>query len=179
VALYDDLHAYLRATPWAIPCATTASVAIVGWSRQLSALTGWPRRLAIPYGVALAGFLSVTTTPSSWTLVAAGASRRTASWSFQPVRPSDLLRISEQSLNVWLAVPLGAMAAVVALSHGSVVAPAVAVAAPPFAEAFQWLFPQLGRSAFLLQDVGDNWEGLVIGLGVASAVFAKLHLKRK
>lgn len=160
---------YLDATPWALPVALVGGVLVAACSPVVARWTRVPFWLVLGVGLAWTGFLSVTATPSAmpWVSTDLGLGQGgTLSWQVDTISWSSLTRVSERSLNVWLAVPLGLTSLLLARARRSVVPLLLAAAAPVAVESLQWAVPQLGRAGFLMEDVTLNWTGLAGGAAV-------------
>lgn len=94
-----------------------------------------------------------------------------------PLPASELLSLSEATLNVALFVPLGAMVAFVPRRRDRLAVAAGAAALPVALEATQLLVPALGRSC-QTADVFDNSTGLLVGLGLGATSTAIARVLR-
>jgi len=155
---------FFRATPWAIPLTAFALVALILISRPVGRGLRTRPVLAWLYLSAIAGYLSVTTTPSS----SAGywSTSQTINFQVQLGAARDLFSLTADSLNVWVTVPLGVSAVLVSWAGRKWTPVATAPLLPLAAESLQFLLPELGRSAFFLTDVVANWVGLAMGAAV-------------
>lgn len=162
---------YLDATPWAAPLVLLAALVLAGVAGPLARRHGLPTWVVYAAGLSWATFVAVTATPSElpWVRTDRGLGDG-AVWSLgtDTVSWPDLTRVNEPSLNVWLAVPLGATALLLALALRRWWPLLLAVATPLVAESLQMLVPQLGRVGFLLADVALNLAG--VGLGVLAGL---------
>lgn len=162
------LEVFFRGTPWAIPLTGLACLLLIPAARPLSRWLRVHAILAWLLCAAIAGYLSVTVTPSN----DAGDWSRSQSFSGQVevLSPRDLMTLTSESLNVWVTVPVGFLAILVAALGGRVQVCAVVVALPALSEGVQYAVPALGRSAFLLTDVVANWAGVILGAVPAALV---------
>lgn len=169
---------YLQATPWAVPLFLAAGFLLVLLAPVLGRWTGLPAWLVLAAGLAWTGFLAVTATPSElpWVRTDLGLGEgNTVSLAVDTIDWSSLTEVSERSLNVWLAVPLGLTSVLLAWARRSPTPLFLAVLAPLAVESLQWLVPQLGRAGFLMADVSLNATGLALGAGAGLLLVPLLH----
>ncbi len=169
---------YLQATPWAVPLFLAAGFLLVLVAPVLGRWTGLPPWLVLAAGLAWTGFLAVTATPSEfpWVRTDLGLGEGNAvSLRVDTISWASLTEVSERSLNVWLAVPLGVTSALLAWARRSPMPLLLAALAPIAVESLQWLVPQLGRAGFLMADVSLNATGLAMGAGAGVLLLPFLH----
>jgi len=82
-----------------------------------------------------------------------------------PLPPAALGRLTDESLNVYLFIPLGIALAFFPASRWGLLFGSVALALPIAIEMLQAAVPSLGRVC-QSGDVIDNWSGLALGLAV-------------
>lgn len=160
-------EAYFRSTPWALPLTGSTGVFLLPVVGRLGARLALRPWLVWCLGVSIAGYMSVTVTPSPDAGFWGGG--RYWSWSVTWPLGRDLFMMSSETLNVWLAVPLG-LTTMLAAWRGRWALLSAPLLLPPAAEVTQWLLPGLGRSAFLLSDVTANWTGCLIGAFVGTVI---------
>lgn len=162
----DLLAVFFRATPWALPLTGLSGVLIAFLARRLGAWLGVPRLLAWFFLTSCTGFLAVTITPSRDASFL-GSPGHYFSMSWQLLGPSRLFSLNSDALNVWLYVPVGIFGGLCYLSgkRGSPLATLVLL--PLISEMVQFVVPELGRSAFLMSDVANNWVGGAVGVVIA------------
>ncbi|MFN7151376.1 MAG: hypothetical protein ACK4V6_18090 [Microthrixaceae bacterium] len=162
------ISVFFSAIPWALPGTVALSLVSVLVAVRLAARTGANAFLIWAFLSCAGGYLSVTTTPSTsggfW-----GRSR-TASLMVSLPSPRDLTSLTSESLNLWICVPLGFTALLLALNFRSWIPLAAAAGLPLMAEGTQWALPVLGRAGFLLSDAITNWIGVALGVGLALTV---------
>lgn len=163
-----DLSVYFRGTPWSPPIVGVVAIVLlaaapaIGARLRLSAPLVWLTLMSI------VGYLSVTVTPTGsyrpW-----GANWN-FSWVYQLPMPTDLFRLNYDSLNIWLALPMGFFVALCSFRKSSPVLLIIPFAMALGAELVQTAVPPLGRSAFLLSDVTNPWAGVLLGVGLAAVL---------
>jgi len=154
-----DLELYLRGTPWFVPTVLIGVVlaaVILLTRRREHVVISW---LTV---MSYVGFLAATVTPSGsefhWDM------QRSFSWSFHVPGPAEMLRMNYDTVNVWIALPMGAMTGYWAAARGRRRLVAIPFVVALAAELLQVLVPPLGRSAFLLADVANTWIGVAVGV---------------
>jgi hypothetical protein len=161
-----DLSIYFRGTPWSLPIVAVAAVVLLaaapaaGRRLRVGAILFWLAAMSI------VGFLSVTITPTgSWRPWGADWN---FSWAYDLPRPGDLLRPDYDTLNIWLALPMGFFVALCAIKRSNPTLVALPFVLAIGAELLQTAIPPMGRSAFLLTDVINTCAGALLGIGLAS-----------
>lgn len=155
----DVIEVYLKATPWALPLTGLSAVLLACLARALGRWLRVRPWLAWLYGMSIAGYLTVTATPAAGDFHSRGNG---FNWSLPPTRGLDFFRVDNQSLNIWIAIPMAFLSVVVAGAGGRRIIWIAPWAAPFVVEVFQNEAP-LGRAAFLFADVFTNWVGSFAG----------------
>lgn len=162
------LDNYFRNLPWVAPVALIGLAVLLMLAPQVQRRSGLSRRLFVAYGLAAVGFIALVATPSRGTLEAADAG------TFDPAiripAPRDLYVFTELGLNIWMTVPLGLFALLVARRLRRSWPLIVALAVPLGCELAQWAFPQMNRVGFQLSDLAANWLGVAVGVAVGALV---------
>ena len=137
---------------------------------------GVHRRLAAASLFAAGLVIAVTLTPGG-EAIAGGAPQHMVTCDVSrlaPLPPAALGRLTDESLNVYLFIPLGIALAFVPASRWSLLFGSVALALPIAIEMLQAAVPSLGRVC-QSGDVIDNWSGLALGLAVGLIARAVRH----
>jgi glycopeptide antibiotics resistance protein len=165
----------MRGAPWALPAGLlailAASIATPFVARALEIRRVYVWCFLCSVGV----FLAATVTPSP----------TAGSWAHAPLinlrlalpRIYDLKSLNDESVNVFLCVPLGFFALLLARASRRFWPLLVAIALPFFAEAIQ-ILPVLDRIGFQLPDVISNLCGLVGGSVLAGTLLTGSWLIR-
>lgn len=170
-----SLERYFAATPWALPITFFAVLFFLYASVPMSRVLSLPSWVAFFYGVGITSYVGVTATPSIGGWDGARHARYIV-WSLSFPHLSELLQPSDSSLNFWVAVPMGAAAALALVYSKKVWLLLTVALLPVLTEGIQWLLPQLGRSAFFVSDVLANWVGVLAGGGIVMAVYLGARL---
>jgi glycopeptide antibiotics resistance protein len=171
------MERFFRATPWALPGTLVIAIVMTAAAGPLARKLHAHPFLVWLFGVAVGGYIAVTTTPTADASLLWGQHGDPAFHLAIP-RPSDFVGIDEHFLNLSVAAPMGFAAALLA-SNVRNWWPVVAVlAAPLVAEAIQGYLP-IGRSGFSSTDLCFNVTGAVIGLAVGTAAQALAAWRRK
>ena len=159
------IEAMWRATPWApVGIAVTVVVALVA-ARPVGR---WLRTSAIGtllWLLILGCVLTLTATPG----LSYFAARSCALGLVSPLPARELFALGEESLNVWMFVPLALMATLPRSRRATRVALCVTFALPVVLEVLQWALPAMGR-ACQASDIVNNLTGAVIGVGVGTVL---------
>ncbi len=156
-------EAYVRSVPpWALAVAGFLLVAAaitlaVTLRRGQRGAAGWT-----VFSVVLLGILLITLTPSG----DSGGSRWCGLDSWRLVRPSQVLSLGHDALNVWVFVLWGVSVVLLPRSQ-AVIGAVVILLLPPIIELIQYALPALGRSC-QSDDLVHNWTGALVGLLVAA-----------
>lgn len=159
------IEAMWRATPWApAGLAVTVVVALV----VARPVGRWLHTSAVGtllWVLVLGGVLTLTATPGLSYFTA----RSCALGLVSPLPPRELFALGEESLNVWMFVPLALLATLPRSRRALRVALGVTFALPVVLEGLQWSLPAMGR-ACQSSDIVNNLTGVVIGVGVGVVV---------
>ncbi len=154
------IQAALRGQPYVIP-GILASLVIAGaWMLLRRRRCG--SRQAIAEALLVAGigvYVSVCLTPGPY-LPWGNTDGQCGLSLLPPVDWRAFQQIDDRSLNVWLCVPAGLMAAVSTRMRPAWIATCVFL--PVAAEVIQHFAPVLSHSC-QLSDVEDNWQGVLVG----------------
>ena len=151
-----DLGHAFREVPWAIPAlfATLVIALLVHrWLAQRFRVSPW---FMLALMLCVGSILSITLTPGNW-----NPSPHCNLRIIFP-RPSDLLSLTERSLNIWLFVPLGLTLSFTPRPRVGVLLFVGAMALPFMIEGFQLVVPGIGRSC-QATDIVNNLTGLFLG----------------
>jgi hypothetical protein len=163
----DDLRDYVGFAPG---LAVSFVLSLIASGRAARVL-GVPRPVAwallMAFGLVISATLTPSRealsqglmTPSSGSAFVCDLSRMT------PLSPTDLVRVTDSTLNVYLFIPLGLIIGLARRSRHWQALIAMAIGLPFAIEAIQMLAPALGRVC-QSADVADNLTGFVIGLGL-------------
>lgn len=163
------LDNYLRTFAWALPTIVVGLALLCALAPTVQRRTGLPRWLTVLFGFSVVGFVALVVTPGRDVLDAEGRGQFDAAVRIPTLR--DLYVFTELGLNIWLAVPMGFFATLVALRLGSHWPWLLVLSVPILAETWQWAIPQWGRVGFQLSDALANLTGIAVGclVGWASA----------
>lgn len=161
-----DLSVYFRGTPWGLSIVGVAAVVLLLMAPTIGARLRLSAPLAWLTAMSVVGFLSVTVTPTAsyrpW------GSDWNFSWAYQVPMPTYLFSLNYDSLNIWLAFPMGFFVALCCFRKSSWAPLIIPFGLAVAAELVQVAAPPLGRSAFLLTDVINTWAGVLLGIGLAA-----------
>jgi glycopeptide antibiotics resistance protein len=93
------------------------------------------------------------------------------------VPPRELFTPTEQSLNVWMFVPLALLSALPRPRRALLLALGTTLALPFLVEAIQFALPAMGR-ACTSTDIIDNLTGVAIGAGIGALLRLGFYRKR-
>ncbi len=164
-----DLREYPGAVPGAL-IAVVLALAVARWQNDDRRVqSGVAALLLLAAGLVL----SVTLTPSGEALAGAATHRLvTCDVSrFTPLTPAALSRLTDESLNVYLFIPLGIAVAFLPASRWRLLCGLAAILLPIVIETIQAVIPALGRVC-QSGDVVDNWTGLALGLAMGASAHA-------
>jgi hypothetical protein len=163
-----DFSIYFRGTPWSLPIVGVAAVVLLAAAPAIGARLRLSPPLVWLTLMSIVGYLSVTVTPTGsyrpW-----GADWN-FSWAYQLPMPADLFRVNYDSLNIWLALPMGFFIALCSFRKSLPALLIIPFGVAVGAELVQTAVPPLGRSAFLLSDVTNAWAGVLLGIGIAAVL---------
>jgi VanZ family protein len=168
------------ALPWFLPGLVLSVVVAVLIGPALARALGTRRAvgylLVISFGAILAATIPPTAGGFDWDPGGSSRCDLGGSW-LAP--PSHYLRLTEESLNVLLFIPLGLALGMLPRSRRRTTLIAAAFALPVAIEATQLLVPVLGRGCEL-GDVANNTLGLMLGLaiGVVAVAVARVAMSR-
>jgi VanZ family protein len=148
-------HAFSSA-PWVIPAligTVVISLLLHRWLARRFRTAPW---FVLALMLCVGAILSITITPGNWN------PSPYCSLKVAFPRPSDLLALSERSLNIWLFVPLGLTISATPRRRVGLFFFACAMAMPFMIEGFQHFVPDIGRTC-QLTDVINNLTGLFLG----------------
>ena len=174
-----DLREYPGAVPGAL-IALVLALAVARWENDDGRIDG---RVAALLLLSAGLVLSVTLTPSGEAL-AGDAAQRLVTCDvnrFTPLAPPALFRLTDESLNVFLFIPLGVALAFLPAPRWSLLCGLAAILLPIAIETIQAVVPALGRVC-QSGDVVDNWTGLALGLAIgatAHALWKRIAMRSK
>ncbi|MBO9522711.1 MAG: hypothetical protein J7518_14350 [Nocardioidaceae bacterium] len=168
------LQVFFDAEPWALPVTVVACAVALAASPVLARRHGGNPLVWWLYLSAVGGFLAVTITPTGGHF--SGGLSTHVIRSMSPSLPNlrDLRALNEVSLNLLVAVPLGA-AAVLLSSVLRRYWPLLAIGLPFVSELVQGVLPGLSRVGFVLGDALTNLVG--VAMGAAGGVVLALVMR--
>jgi glycopeptide antibiotics resistance protein len=153
----------LNVLPWLLPGLILSALVGLVVGRRLGRALGASSAVGWVLVLGLGLIASATLTPLRSGLELDTTGIGTCDLSRFGIAPlQQLLRISDQSLNVLLFIPLGLAIGFVPGSRRKRVLAGLAVLSPIAIESAQWLLPILGRGC-QSGDVFDNLTGLLLG----------------
>jgi VanZ like protein len=156
-----ELARLFDGVPWALPGVLLVAVTAVVLARPVARRLGDPPLTAWALLASLGWILVITLTPSPDVPDAAGCDLR-----FRRLTLDLLFAVNDRSMNVLLFVPLGLAIAGLRPRH-RLAWVVVAFALPPAIELVQLALTPLQRTC-QVNDIADNWLGLVIGLAIGA-----------
>ena len=158
-----ELARLFDGVPWALPGVLLVVVAAIFLAGPISRRLGDPPLTTWALLASLGAILVITLTPSPDIPDAPGCDLR-----FTRLTLDTLLAVNDRSMNVLLFVPLGLAIAGLRPRH-RVAWLLAAIALPPAIELIQLALTPLQRTC-QVNDIGDNWLGLLIGLAIGAVV---------
>ncbi len=163
------MRTFIRDVPLSVVALTIALVLAIMLSPTIARWTNASRLVSALLLLGFGFVLAATITPTAAALDGAGSDGVCSVARISFVRPDELLRVNDTSLNVLLFVPLGIAVGMLPWTRAAGIATLAAIALPFVVETVQFLLTPLGRNC-QATDVFYNLLGLAIGAVAGSLI---------